>query len=189
MHCESKVRYLLRIWMSFYFPRVVVNIPIQTLTFSSWLLFRKMIISHLELGLPVAEAEVDPLINNVGNKVADENSPQCILDFETSGKCLVTISGELRCEHASLLVLRHKPLSNARRREICKGSGTNNVMQHPRKLSPIRFESSHGRKNARSAAFYLKNLLTRYGSSKNKDVKEHLMTTEKIRGVTDKLWK
>ena len=60
-------------------------------------------------------------------------------------------------------------------------------MQHPRKLSPIRFESSHGRKNARSAAFYLKNLLTRYGSSKNKDVKEHLMTTEKIRGVTDKL--
>ena len=74
-----------------------------------------MIISHLELGLPVAEAEVDPLINNVGNKVADENSPQCILDFETSGKCLVTISGELRCEHASLLVLRHKPLSNASR--------------------------------------------------------------------------
>ena len=133
--------------------------------------------------------QVDPLINNVSNRVANENSPQCILDFETTGKCLVTISRELRCEHASLLVLRHKPLSNARRREICKGSGTNNVMQHPRKLSPIRFESSHGRRNARSAAFYLKRLLTRYGSSKNKDVKEHLMTTEKIRGVTDKLWK
>ena len=74
--------------------------------------------------------QVDPLINNVSNRVANENSPQCILDFETTGKCLVTISRELRCEHASLLVLRHKPLSNASRWEVCKGSGTNNVVSH-----------------------------------------------------------
>ena len=72
--------------------------------------------------------QVDPLINNVSNRVANENSPQCILDFETTGKCLVTRSGELSCEHSSLLVLRHKPLSNASRREVCKGSGTNNVV-------------------------------------------------------------
>ena len=32
---------------------VVVNIPIQTLVFLPWLLFYKMIISQLELGLPV----------------------------------------------------------------------------------------------------------------------------------------
>ena len=72
--------------------------------------------------------QVDPLINNVSNRAANENSPQCILDFETTGKCLVTRSGELSCEHSSLLVLRHKPLSNASRREVCKGSGTNNVV-------------------------------------------------------------
>ena len=130
MHYESKVRYLLRTWLYFYFPKAVANIPIQTLTFSSWLLFRKMIISHLELGLPVAEADTSwsNLINNVSNRVANENSPQCIVDFETTGKCLVTRSGELSCEHSSLLVLRHKPLSNASRREVCKGSGTNNVV-------------------------------------------------------------
>ena len=30
-----------------------MNIPVQTLIISSWLLFRKMIISQLELGPPV----------------------------------------------------------------------------------------------------------------------------------------
>ena len=84
--------------------------------------------------------QVDPLINNVSNKVANENSPQCILDFETSGKCLVTISGELRCERASLLVLRHKPLSNASRWEVCKGSGTNNVVSHILTIFPKKFQ-------------------------------------------------
>ena len=34
----------------FLFLRAVVNIPIQTLIISPWLLFRKMIISQLELG-------------------------------------------------------------------------------------------------------------------------------------------
>ena len=37
----------------FLFLRAVVNIPIQTLIISPWLLFRKMIISQLELGPPV----------------------------------------------------------------------------------------------------------------------------------------
>ena len=57
MHCESKARYLLRIWLYFYFLRAVVNISIQTLLFSPWLLFRKMIISQLDLGLPVVDLE------------------------------------------------------------------------------------------------------------------------------------
>ena len=56
MHRESKDRYfLLRIWTIFLFLRAVVNIPAQTLIISPWHLFRKMIISQLELelGLPV----------------------------------------------------------------------------------------------------------------------------------------
>ena len=46
--------FLLRIWRYFFFfLRAVVNIPVQTLIFSPWFLFCKMIISQLELGLPV----------------------------------------------------------------------------------------------------------------------------------------
>ena len=40
------------------FLRVVVNIPIQTLIISPWLLFRKMIISQLELGPPVVKPDI-----------------------------------------------------------------------------------------------------------------------------------
>ena len=42
-----------RIWLRFYLLRAIVNIPIQALIISPRLLFRKMIISKLELGLPV----------------------------------------------------------------------------------------------------------------------------------------
>ena len=45
--------FFVRIWLTFLFLRAVVNIPIQTLLISPWLLFRKMIISQLELGPPV----------------------------------------------------------------------------------------------------------------------------------------
>ena len=45
--------FFLRIWRIFLFLRAVVNIPIQTLIIPPWLLLRKMIISQLELGLPV----------------------------------------------------------------------------------------------------------------------------------------
>ena len=51
MHCESKVRYFY--WefdWFFLFLRAIVNIPIQTLIISPWLLFRKMVILQLELG-------------------------------------------------------------------------------------------------------------------------------------------
>ena len=40
------------------FLRVVLNIPIQTLIISPWLLFRKMIISQLELGPPVVRPDI-----------------------------------------------------------------------------------------------------------------------------------
>ena len=39
-----------RIWLRFYLLRAIVNIPIQALIISPRLLFRKMIISKLELG-------------------------------------------------------------------------------------------------------------------------------------------
>ena len=42
----------IKIWLYFYFRRAVVDIPIQTLIFSSWPLFRKMIILQMQLGLP-----------------------------------------------------------------------------------------------------------------------------------------
>ena len=45
----------------FLFLKVVVNIPIQTLIISPWLLFRKMIISQLELGLPVVRPDISKL--------------------------------------------------------------------------------------------------------------------------------
>ena len=51
MHCESKVRYFY--WefdWFFLFLRAIVNIPIQTLIISPWLLFRKMVILQLGLG-------------------------------------------------------------------------------------------------------------------------------------------
>ena len=48
--------FFLRIWRIFLFPRAVVNIPIQTLIIPPWLLLCKMIISQLELGLPVVKS-------------------------------------------------------------------------------------------------------------------------------------
>ena len=43
----------MRIWRIISFLGAVVNVPIQTLIIPPWLLLRKMIISQLELGLPV----------------------------------------------------------------------------------------------------------------------------------------
>ena len=48
----------LRIWPYFLFLRAVVNIPIQTVTISSCLLFRKMTISQPELGPPMSSHDV-----------------------------------------------------------------------------------------------------------------------------------
>ena len=45
--------FLLGIWLYFLLLREVVNIPIQTLMISPWLLSCKMMISQLELGPPV----------------------------------------------------------------------------------------------------------------------------------------
>ena len=39
--------FLMTTWLYFYFLKEIINIPIQTLIFSSW---RKMIISQLERG-------------------------------------------------------------------------------------------------------------------------------------------
>ena len=51
MHCESKVRYFYWEFDWFIlFLRAIVNIPIQTLIISPWLLFRKMVILQLGLG-------------------------------------------------------------------------------------------------------------------------------------------
>ena len=50
---EARWGIFLRIWRIFLFLRAVVNIPIQTLIIPPWPLLRKMIISQLELGLPV----------------------------------------------------------------------------------------------------------------------------------------
>ena len=50
--------FFLRIWRIFLFLRAVVNIPIQTLIIPPWLLSRKMIISQLELELPVGWLEI-----------------------------------------------------------------------------------------------------------------------------------
>ena len=55
MHNESKMRYFYwEFYVIFVFPWAIINIPIQTLILlpSWWFLFHKMIISHLELGLP-----------------------------------------------------------------------------------------------------------------------------------------
>ena len=41
-----------------YFLRVVINIPIQTLSFSPWRLLHRMIVSQLELGPPVSSEAV-----------------------------------------------------------------------------------------------------------------------------------
>ena len=48
---------------NFYFVRAVVNIPIQTLTFLPWLLFRKMIISQLGAWPACVQCSFCPLIN------------------------------------------------------------------------------------------------------------------------------
>ena len=54
MHCESMRRGIFVVNLTYLlFLRAVVNIPTQTLTISPWLFFRKMIVSQLELGLPV----------------------------------------------------------------------------------------------------------------------------------------
>ena len=57
MHCESKVRYFYWEFDSIFLIPKVVNIPIQTLIFSPWLVLRKMIISRVELRLPVLPSE------------------------------------------------------------------------------------------------------------------------------------
>ena len=56
MHCESKVGYYY--WefdCIFLFLTAFVSILIHTLIFSPWLLFRKVIITQLELGTPVLQ--------------------------------------------------------------------------------------------------------------------------------------
>ena len=55
MHCESMRRGVFVVNLTYLlFLRAVVNIPTQKkLTISPWLFFRKMIVSQLELGLPV----------------------------------------------------------------------------------------------------------------------------------------
>ena len=54
--CTVEVRWGIFYWefdcISYSLIKAVVNIPIQTLVISPWLLFRKVIISQLELGLP-----------------------------------------------------------------------------------------------------------------------------------------
>ena len=50
---EARWGILMRIWLIFLIIRVVVNIPIQILIILQWLFFHKMIISQLELELPV----------------------------------------------------------------------------------------------------------------------------------------
>ena len=57
MQCEV---FLFIIWLNFNLWRAVVNIPSQILIFSPRLVFRKMIISQLELGLPVILCHVSP---------------------------------------------------------------------------------------------------------------------------------
>ena len=51
----------------------------------------------------------------------------------------------------------NEPLINASRREVCKGSGTANViMPDPENLSPTRLKSSRQRRNAHSAALVMR---------------------------------
>ena len=57
-HYTVKIRWSIfieNLTVFFLFPKTDVNIPIQTLIISTWLLFRKMIISQLEHGPPVIE--------------------------------------------------------------------------------------------------------------------------------------
>ena len=74
MRCtiEDEV-FLLRIWLIFLFLRAVVNIPIQTSIISPWLIFRKMIISQLELGIFIGNLTVF-FITERGRKYSHTNS-------------------------------------------------------------------------------------------------------------------
>ena len=74
MRCtiEDEV-FLLRIWLISLFLRAVVNIPIQTSIISSWLIFRKMIISQLELGIFIGNLAVF-FITERGRKYSHTNS-------------------------------------------------------------------------------------------------------------------
>ena len=74
MRCtiEDEV-FLLRISLIFLFLRAVVNIPIQTSIISPWLIFRKMIISQLELGIFIGNLTVF-FITERGRKYSHTNS-------------------------------------------------------------------------------------------------------------------
>ena len=64
MYCRSKMKYFY--WefdLIFLSLEAVVNIPIQTLIILPWLLFRKMIISQLELGPPVVKPNISQVWN------------------------------------------------------------------------------------------------------------------------------
>lgn len=52
---------------------------------------------------------------------------------------------------------KYEALNNVSRREVCKGSGTANViMPDPENLSPFRLKSSRQRRNAHSASLVMR---------------------------------
>ena len=57
----------------FLFLRAIINIPIQTLIISPWLLFRKMIISQLELESPVHAAALVAFFSRIERQFTSEN--------------------------------------------------------------------------------------------------------------------
>ena len=83
----------------FLFLRAILNIPIQTLIISPWLLFRKMIISQLELESPVHAAALVAFFSRIERQFTSEN-------FHTKRKKTLSTTTNL---NSPLLTLYFRP--------------------------------------------------------------------------------
>ena len=83
----------------FLFLRAIINIPIQTLIISPWLLFRKMIISQLELESPVHAAALVAVFSRIERQFTSEN-------FHTHKKKTLSTTTNL---NSPLLTLYFRP--------------------------------------------------------------------------------
>ena len=76
--CTVEVRWGIFYWefdcISYSLIKAVVNIPIQTLVISPWLLFRKVIISQLELGLPAIRLAAIIIFRVTATAIANRSS-------------------------------------------------------------------------------------------------------------------
>ena len=99
--------FFVRIWLIFLFLRAVVNIPVQTLIISSWLLFRKMIISQLELGPPVERTSLFFVY-------------AIVVNVWSAGHKRKIMSGPFKCERQTSRIFGQTPYQMSSKDILCE---------------------------------------------------------------------